>query len=89
MKLAEELLLFFSSLFWKQAEHAERAAFILNEFFRYSDMKKTLIRKIKCSNDNREFNIYDATVTKTSLEIASSSVSIFFVIISFCVTFES
>ena len=38
---------------------------------------------------NREFKIYDVTVTKTSLKIASSSLSIFFVIISVCVTFES
>ena len=37
----------------------------------------------------REFKIYDATVGKTSLKIASSSLSIFFVIISVCVTFES
>ena len=36
-----------------------------------------------------EFKIYDATVAKTSLRIASSSLSIFFVIISVCVTFES
>ena len=37
----------------------------------------------------REFKIYDATVAKTSLKIASSSLSVFFVIISVCVTFES
>ena len=37
----------------------------------------------------REFKIYDATVGGTSLIIASSSLSIFFVIISVCVTFES
>mgnify|MGYP000429939719 CR=1 FL=1 len=36
-----------------------------------------------------EFKIYDVTVAKTSLKIASSSFSIFFVIISVCVTFES
>ena len=36
-----------------------------------------------------EFKIYDAAVAKTSLTIASSSLSIFFVIISACVTFES
>ena len=40
-------------------------------------------------SDIREFKIYDATVAKTSLKIASSSLSIFFVIISVCVTFES
>ena len=37
----------------------------------------------------REFKIYDATVAKTSLKIASSSLSIFFVIISVCLTFGS
>ena len=41
------------------------------------------------SSTNREFKIYDATVAKTSLKIASSGLSIFFVIISVCVTFES
>ena len=40
-------------------------------------------------NTVREFKLYDATVAKTSLKIASSSLSIFFVIISVCVTFES
>ena len=39
--------------------------------------------------NNREFKIYDATIAKTSLKIASSSLSIFFVIVSVCVTFES
>ena len=37
----------------------------------------------------REFKIYDATVGRTSLIIASSSLSIFFVIFSVCITFES
>ena len=38
----------------------------------------------------REFKIYDATVYgSASLKIASSSLSIFFAIISVCVTFES
>ena len=37
----------------------------------------------------RKFKIYDAMVGRTSLIIASSSLSIFFVIISVCVTFES
>ena len=37
----------------------------------------------------REFKIYDATVGGTSLIIATSSLSIFFVIISACVTFEN
>ena len=36
----------------------------------------------------RELKIYDATVAKTSLKIASSSLSIFFVIISVCLTFK-
>ena len=35
----------------------------------------------------RKFKVYDATVTKTSLKIASSTLSVFFVIISVCVTF--
>ena len=38
---------------------------------------------------NREFKIYDATVAKTSLKIASSSLSIFYIIMSICLTFES
>ena len=37
----------------------------------------------------REFKIYDATVAKTSLKIASSSFSIYFAIMSVCLTFES
>ena len=37
----------------------------------------------------REFKIYNATVAKTSLKMASSSLSIFFVIISVCLTFGS
>ena len=40
-------------------------------------------------SDIRELKIYDATVAKTSLKSASSSLSIFFVIISICATFES
>ena len=38
---------------------------------------------------NREFKIYDATVAKTSLKIASSSFSIYFAITSVCLTFVS
>ena len=38
---------------------------------------------------NREFTIFDATVAKTSLKIASSSFSIYFAIMSVCLTFES
>ena len=38
---------------------------------------------------NREFKIYDATVAKTSLKIASSSFPIYFAIMSVCLTFES
>ena len=37
----------------------------------------------------REFKIYDATVAKTSLKIASLSLSIFFINMSICLTFES
>ena len=36
-----------------------------------------------------EFKVLDATVAKTSLKIASSSLPIFFVIMSVCLTFES
>ena len=39
--------------------------------------------------DNREFKIYDATVTKTPLKMASSSLSIFSIVMSICLTFES
>ena len=38
---------------------------------------------------NREFKIYEATAAKTSLKIASSSFSIYFAIMSVCLTFES
>ena len=37
----------------------------------------------------REFKIYDTMVAKTSLKIASSSSSIFLLIMSVCLTFES
>ena len=37
----------------------------------------------------REFNIYDATVAKTSLKVSSSRFSIYFAIVSVCLTFES
>ena len=37
----------------------------------------------------REFKIYDATVTKTSLKMASSSLSICSIVMSICLTFES
>ena len=37
----------------------------------------------------REFKIYDATVTKTSLKIASSSLPIFSIVMSICLTLES
>ena len=37
----------------------------------------------------KEFKIYDATVAKTWLKIASSSFSIYSVIMSVCLTFES
>ena len=39
------------------------------------------------SKEAREFNSYDATVAKTSLKIAS--LSLFFVIMLICITFES
>ena len=39
---------------------------------------------------NRELRIlYDATVAKTLFKIASSSLSIFFFVMSICLTFES
>ena len=37
----------------------------------------------------REFKIYNATVTKTSFKIANSSLSIFSIVMSICLTFES
>ena len=37
----------------------------------------------------REFKIYEATVGKTLVKIAGSSLSIFFVIMSVCLTFEN
>ena len=40
-------------------------------------------------NANREFKIYNATVAETSLKIASSSFSIYFTIMSVCLTFEN
>ena len=55
-----------------------------------SDTFFTVIHLPACSKTYiRNFMIYDATVTKRSLKIASSRLSIFFVIISVCVTFES
>ena len=43
---------------------------------------------LSCRN-SREFKIFDATVAKTSLKIASSSFSIYFALMSVCLTFES
>ena len=43
----------------------------------------------RARNIIREFKIYDATVAKTSLKIASSSFSIYFAIMSVCLTFEN
>ena len=45
-----------------------------------------LLRRVSI---NSEFKIHNATVAKTSLNIASSSLSIFFVFMSVCLTFES
>ena len=48
-----------------------------------------LIRsRVRVARSIREFKIYDATVAKTSLKIASSSLSIFLVTTSVCVTFK-
>ena len=44
---------------------------------------------LKPYQDDREFKIYDATEAKTSRKIANSSMSIVFVIMSICLTFES
>ena len=41
------------------------------------------------SADIREFKLYDATVTKSSLKIASSSLSIFSIVMQICLTFET
>ena len=43
----------------------------------------------RARNIIREFKIYDATVAKASLKIASSSFSIYFAIMSVCLTFEN
>ena len=47
------------------------------------------LQRMQPRGNNREFKIYDATVAKTSLKIASSSFSIYFAIMSVCLTFES
>jgi len=51
--------------------------------------KRIEVKKTRFVTYSREFKNYDATVAKTWLKIASSGLSIFFVIISVCVTFES
>ena len=53
-----------------------------------SRSNKTFL-SLTISFDNRELKIYDATVAKTSLKIRSSSFSIYFPIMSVCLTFES
>ena len=53
-------------------------------------MKDLLLRaSVVVRTSNREFKMYDATMAKTSLKIASSSFSIYFAIMSVCLTFES
>ena len=52
-----------------------------------SRSNKTFL-SLTISFDNRELKIYDATVAKTSLKIASSSFSIYFAIMSVCLTFD-
>ena len=51
---------------------------------KYVKLGTVLLRQPRLKLLNGEFNIYDATVAKTLLKIASSSVSM-----SVCLTFES
>ena len=51
---------------------------------KYVKLGAVLLRQPRLKLLNREFNIYDVTVAKTLLKIASSSVSM-----SVCLTFES
>ena len=51
---------------------------------KYVKLGDVLLRQPRLKLLNREFNIYDVTVAKTLLKIASSSVSM-----SVCLTFES
>ena len=73
-------------------------AFTINSscfFFSRSSHMRSVIRnenifaKVSLLPNNWELKIYDATVAKTSLKISSSRMSIFFVNISFCVTFKT
>ena len=66
----------------KRAARAARLLFLIQPI-------KSLICGVVVDVAIREFKIYDATVAKTSLKIASSSFSIYFAIMSVCVTFES
>ena len=50
---------------------------------------QTVMSKVASLKVSREFKIYDATVAKTSLKIASSIFSIYFATMSVCLTFES
>ena len=58
-------------------------------FFRTTDTTDTTIWKPGFKLPKREFKIFDATVAKTSFKIASSGFSIYFAIMSVCLTFES
>ena len=49
----------------------------------------SISQRAMVKDDTWEFKIYDATVAKTSLKIASSSFPIYFAIMSGCLTFES
>ena len=63
------------------------ACFVLFCFFFYFIFY--FVETLRCVVVVREFKIYDATVAKTSFKIASSSFSIYFAIMSVCLTFES
>ena len=61
-----------------------------NGFHVKAKIERLLVRaRVVVRTSNREFKIYDATVAKTSLKIASSSFPIYFAIMSVCLTFES
>ena len=62
------------------------ACFVLFCFFYFIFY---FVETLRCVVVVREFKIYDATVAKTSFKIASSSFSIYFAIMSVCLTFES
>ena len=68
---------------------AERPFMGIEIFFRYNLLCFHEFRVSAFLDLIKQFKIHDATVAKTSFITATSSLSIFSVIISVCVTFES